>query len=406
MKKFLLVSSLFISTLAFSQGSTNYSGNGNNGFGGAVGKGTLNITDTGDSLSFKLTKGSGLFNDCVVFYLDVISGGISSTSGFSATSSDPYFQAVTGIDSSSGQRAILNFPSNFRPDGAIVFNKDGGKFYQITDFIFGTIIQEKATFTVTPSGTNSAPVYTQTSSKADLGVSGPVTFNFIGTYITANASRSNEAFGDPFTSYSRVGNLRSNNPYTVTTFNTFSSTTTLPVKLVDFKASKERDFVNVNWSVAEETNIDHYEIQRSGNGFQFATIQTIKAKNSPVAASYSIKDYNANAGNNYYRVLISEKGNTELSKAVYLNLNEIKSNFGASFVGGNALNLTLNGLSADVYKLSVINNAGQLVQSTILQHNGTDQNRLINFNGNLAKGIYRVALQSTKESFVASILLR
>jgi hypothetical protein len=408
MRPLLLISFLFLSSFAFSQNvTTSYNGNQNTGFGGAIGKGSVSITDSGDSISFKLTRGTGLFDDYLVIYLDGQSGGISSTSGFSASSTDPYYQAVTGANGSTGQRAVLNFPSNFQPEGAIVFNKDGGKVYAFTDFPpFGTFISEKNTFTITPSGTNSAPVYTQTSSKTDLGVSGGVTFNFIGTYISGNASRSNEAFGDPFSTYSRIGNLRSYNPYTISSFYTFSSAGALPVKLVDFNAGKERDYVNVNWSVAQETNIDQYEIQRSANGIQFATIQTIKAKNSPVATSYSIKDYSVNAGNNYYRLIISEKGKTELSKVVYINNFGGKASFSASYLPGNVLNISLNGLTADNYKLSVINGAGQLVQTAAIQHNGTNQNRTINLNGGLSKGIYRVVLQSSKEKFVSSILVQ
>jgi hypothetical protein len=408
MRNFLLVSFLFISSFAFSQVSTTYNGNGNNSFGGAVGKGSVTITDSGDSISFRLTKGTtGTFDDYLVFYLDGQAGGISSTSGFSDNSTDPYKNAVMGYNGTTNQRAVLNFPSNFQPEGAIVFNKDGGKVYLFTEFPpFGTFIQEKSTFTVTPSGTNSAPVYSQTSSKADLGVSGSVTFNFIGTYVTGNASRSNEAFGDPFSSYSRVANLRSYNPYTVTSFYTFSSAGALPVKLTDVNANKVNNYVSVNWSVAQEAIVDSYDVQRSGNGIQYATIATVNAKNSSVATSYNYKDYAANGGNNYYRIVINEKGKTELSKVVYLNLNGIKRNFGASFVSGNVLNIALNGVNASTYKLSIINNLGQLVQTAALQHNGTDQNQLLNLNGSLSKGVYRVVLQSTTEKFVASILVQ
>jgi hypothetical protein len=411
MKPKLLFAFLLLSSFSYGQiKSTTYTGNGNSGFGGAIGQGSLVISDKGDSVSFTLRRGPGLLDSIVVFYVDFSSFvGIDSTSELTPQS-DIYSQAVAGHSADGTKNAPLGFKklADFRPDAAVVFNKDGGKVYTFGYPLFP--FQDAGPLNVTPTGTNSSPTYTQTVSKTELGVSGDVTFKFVGTYIGNNLSRSNEGFGTSFAGFSRIGDnttYRSYNPYSVDSYFTFSTVTaTLPVVLTDLKANKEKDYVNVNWSVAQETNIDKYELQRSGNGIQYATIATVNAKNSSVATSYSYKDYSANAGNNYYRILISEKGKTEFSKVVYLNLNGIKSNFGASFVSGNVLNVTLNGMGADNYKLFLLNGSGQLVQMEAFQHNGTDQNRLINLNSNLSKGVYRVVLESGKEKFVTSVLVQ
>jgi hypothetical protein len=408
MKTFLLSSFLLFSTFTFAQvRSTTYPGNGNSNFGGAIGKGSITVLDSGDSITFRLNRGTGLLDSIVVFYIDYTSGvGITSTSQLTPKG-DIYSAAVAGR-SVDGRRADLNF-SGFDPEAAVVFNKDGGKIYSFPYFYGFGSFDEGGTLNLKPTGTNSAASYSQTISKSELGVTGNVTFKFIGTYIGNNGSRSNEGFGVPFTNYREGSNIesRSYNPYTVTTYNTFSTlTATLPVKLTDIKANKENNYVSVNWSVAQESNIDGYQIQRSGNGINYATIATVSAKNSSVASSYSYKDYSANAGNNYYRILINEKGTAEFSKVVYLNLNEIKSNFGATFIGNKVLNITLNGITADSYKISLINSSGQLVQTEAFQHNGTDQNKLFNLSGSLSKGIYRVVLQSAKENFVTSVLVQ
>ncbi|MDB5193339.1 MAG: hypothetical protein JWQ96_2902 [Segetibacter sp.] len=90
-------------------------------------------------------------------------------------------------------------------------------------------MQEQGTFTISPSGTNSAPAYTQKYSKADFGVANNDTlnFNFMGTYIGPTASKYNEGFGDPFSGYQRTGSY---NTYTVQSFLNFSTTSAaLPV---------------------------------------------------------------------------------------------------------------------------------------------------------------------------------
>lgn len=69
-----------------------YPGNSNTGFKGAIGTGNIAITDLGDSISFKLTRGTGLFDSLLVFYVD-----------------DP--KTATGISSTSN----LNYSGNNRP---------------------------------------------------------------------------------------------------------------------------------------------------------------------------------------------------------------------------------------------------------------------------------------------------
>jgi hypothetical protein len=344
-----------------------------------------------------------LFDSVIVFYLDAEAGGISSTSGFTTKKNDPYYTAVTGLDSATGNRAVLNFPADFQPDGAIAFNKNGGKFFLFLQVPFlGTLIQELGTFKVIPSGTNSAPTYTQSTAKSDLGISGPLNFKFVGSYISARALRSNEAFGDPFDNYLGTTSYA---PYTIKSYFTFSSASALPVKLVDFKAAKERDNVSINWLVAEESNIEAYEVQRSANGINFTTIEKVKAKNSSAATSYSVKDLSAKGGINYYRLLIVGKDKSEISKIVSLNINAGKNSFVANYKSGKILNVRLNGISAGTYRISVISSNGQLVQTIGLQHDGTDQNKQLVLKADLAKGIYRVALQSETENYIGSIMV-
>ncbi len=65
----------------------------------------------------------------------------------------------------------------------------------------------------------------------------------------------------------------------------------------------------------------------------------------------------------------------------------------------------MNGISAGTYRISVISSNGQLVQTIGLQHDGTGQNKQLVLKADLAKGIYRVALQSETENYIGSIMV-
>src|SRR5256714_12827053 len=71
-----------IFALCLSARAATYSGNGNSGFGGPIGQGSLTLTDDGTTVSGTLTRGAGNFNDALVLYVDSVPGGFSDTSGF------------------------------------------------------------------------------------------------------------------------------------------------------------------------------------------------------------------------------------------------------------------------------------------------------------------------------------
>src|SRR4051812_17944599 len=80
--------------------AVNYSGNGNNGFGGAIGGSNLSITDSAGALHFTLTLGAAatsMSGNDLVLYVDSQAGGFSNTSGFT-DASDGGRRATSGTD--------------------------------------------------------------------------------------------------------------------------------------------------------------------------------------------------------------------------------------------------------------------------------------------------------------------
>jgi endonuclease I len=61
----------------------------------------------------------------------------------------------------------------------------------------------------------------------------------------------------------------------------------LPVDIVLFSGKLDGNFINLNWQIANEINLSHYEVERSFNGENFSSIATVKATQK---TNYSFTD--------------------------------------------------------------------------------------------------------------------
>jgi hypothetical protein len=82
------------------------------------------------------------------------------------------------------------------------------------------------------------------------------------------------------------------------------------VKLASFSAEKKKSAVDLRWITTEESNMNRYEVQRSSNGRDFSTIQTVPCRNSFLQTSYSATDNQPKNGANFYRLKMLEKDGT------------------------------------------------------------------------------------------------
>jgi hypothetical protein len=171
-----------------------FTGNGSGSGGGAVGNGTLSLTDNGTTMSGTFTKGtSGNFNDVLVIFVDSQSGGFTSTSSFSDTST-AMRRAICGLLRSDA-RSTANFAPGFTADYAIAIS--------ITSAPHGTIYHLGTgnldpgfmnDFNVTDGDSASSPRFSFSFARSDIGLSSGAGFKFESSYITATGSRYLESF--------------------------------------------------------------------------------------------------------------------------------------------------------------------------------------------------------------------
>ena len=82
----------------------------------------------------------------------------------------------------------------------------------------------------------------------------------------------------------------------------------LPVKLINFKVLKENNTVLLDWESAEESNTDHFNIERSKDAKNWNTIgMTTAAGESKSVLKYSFSDVLPISGLNYYRLKMYDK---------------------------------------------------------------------------------------------------
>lgn len=75
----------------------------------------------------------------------------------------------------------------------------------------------------------------------------------------------------------------------------------LPVTITEFNALKVSTGINIYWATAFENNFDHFELERSADGFNFETIAFINASGR-LTHTYSFLDQTTNTGTVYYRL--------------------------------------------------------------------------------------------------------
>lgn len=165
-----------------------FNGNDNEGFGGSLGAGSLEIVDNCDeTLTFCLDLASSISNN-VIIYLDTQAGGFSSTGGFT-DNGDPIRTGISNFNGNPADRTTIDFASGFNPDFAI--GADSG-FQGLWGLENGPGSHNFVT-----GGSAGGTKYTFTVSFADLGISQGDTIQFGVTQTSATGFLSDETISGP-----------------------------------------------------------------------------------------------------------------------------------------------------------------------------------------------------------------
>ncbi len=196
----LLLASATVAALSGSA-QTTYNGNGGTGFGGAVGNGSVTISDTATSMTVTFNRGSsGNMDNDLVLYLDTQPGGFADTSQFS-DNGDGGRTAISGFNSSNPSRTLLTFASGFQADYAISIENS---FIGVFGLAAGGNNSLNYLFGQSQSGVDSDASYSITLTSAQMSMIGLTAgsgqlFAFVGSLDSDTAYRANETIGPSVT---------------------------------------------------------------------------------------------------------------------------------------------------------------------------------------------------------------
>ena len=181
------------------------------------------------------------------------------------------------------------------------------------------------------------------------------------------------------------------------------SSTPLPVQLTGFTAARQGNGTLLKWSVAQETNMDHYEIQRGVNAADISTIGQVTANGySSLPTQYNFSDSKPATGMNYYRLkMVDRDGASTYSIVIPVNFpvdREIAMSLYPNPVG-DKLHITMTD-PASVVSVLVFNTRGQVVRTVISVASDVVDVPV----SDLSKGIYIVEVKAGTTKYVQKIL--
>ena len=147
----------------------------------------------------------------------------------------------------------------------------------------------------------------------------------------------------------------------------------LPVELTAFATTAKSLDALLMWRTASEKNNDHFDVERSLNGSDFAKIAEVKGQGTSTSATdYARTDAGIGAKVNgfvYYRLKqVDTDGTSSYSPVRGVRFGKVA--FGIALFPNpatNATNLDLTALPAGAYQVSVLDAAGRVVLTTTLE---------------------------------------
>ncbi|HEY5371477.1 MAG TPA: hypothetical protein VIJ75_21035 [Hanamia sp.] len=184
----------------------------------------------------------------------------------------------------------------------------------------------------------------------------------------------------------------------------FEQAAVLPVTFVSIKATEKDKNILVAWQVANENNMQQYEVEKSTDGNQFEKVATTAAKNSG-SGNYQWTDENATSGYNYYRVKSVGKDNNSLySTVVKLLVDDLKStiNIFPNPITDGIVHLQFKNQPQGKYRIRLVNSLGALILAKDIQFTGGNGSEDIKWDYKMARGIYQ--LEITKPDGSAAVI--
>ena len=174
----------------------------------------------------------------------------------------------------------------------------------------------------------------------------------------------------------------------------FKTNSVLPLNNTIVKAFQKDAAIQVDWNVTHESNIDHYEVEKSTNGQEFIHVTNVTAiANNNNAVSYSWPDNHPLPGNNFYRIKTVDKtGSVKISQVVVVRITDEKKSIVVypNPIVNKVVMLQLNNQPKGEYLLQLFNSLGQQLLNKTIVHIGGSATQTIQLGSIVSKGVYQL----------------
>jgi len=167
---------------------------------------------------------------------------------------------------------------------------------------------------------------------------------------------------------------------------------TVPVTFIELSAVRNSSgSIKVNWKVANETNIDFYDVERSRDGINFSSILQSAANNSSI---YSKIDLQPLSADNYYRVKAVEQNAVFLySKVVKVAAEKVFITISPNPVKDKRLSIQYSGFTFGKYLLAIESAEGKRILEEKFEIQNTNGFKKIHLKKPTAAGIYFIKIK-------------
>jgi hypothetical protein len=190
----------------------------------------------------------------------------------------------------------------------------------------------------------------------------------------------------------------------VTLSQTLTVSNPLPITTLPLTVTKKNTVAVLHWATLTEQNNDHFEVQRSTDGSNFISINTVAAKgNSTTKIDYDCTDNSPLKGISYYRIKqVDKSGKATYGNVVSINFS-INSNTLKLYPNPAKDNVTFSFYAREQGALvaNIINAKGVVVKAISISATVGDNNQLISLAG-LSKGNYTIILKNNSQSIFSS----
>ena len=175
--------------------------------------------------------------------------------------------------------------------------------------------------------------------------------------------------------------------------------------LIDFNGE-----VALKWSVSGESQIRHYDLEKSLNGVDFTTIRReTGVLNTGNLVTYFFNDNLLSNTGGYYRVkALGINAGIQFSKQIFLQKQKsvAQVNIYPNPIIDHIIRIQLSGSHEGIWQIALYNNAGQLVVQMNWKVATSDEAIVLAVNPSLPAGIYHLRMISRNIRLNQAVLMR